>query len=88
VTVIDRRDGVAAKTSFRNAGHDRARPFLFPGQPDGPPMLALLMKSLFGRIGAAASASTGRPRRMWAWSLRFLANCTTARNRAQYALGK
>ena len=41
----------------------------------------LLLKSLFGADTALRFRFKADPR-MWAWSLRFLANCTAARNRA------
>jgi D-amino-acid dehydrogenase len=78
VTVIDRRDGVGRETSFANAG------LIAPGHSyawAGPRAPMMLLKSLFG----ADTALRFRPRadfRMWAWGLRFLANCTAARNRA------
>ena len=78
VTVIDRRDGVARETSFANAG------MIAPGHSyswASPRAPMLLLKSLFGADTALRFRFKADPR-MWAWSLRFLANCTTARNRA------
>jgi D-amino-acid dehydrogenase len=78
VTVIDRRDGVARETSFANAG------LIAPGHAyawASPRAPMMLLRSLFSddtalRFRLRADA------RLWAWSLRFLANCTAARNRA------
>src|SRR5262249_59339481 len=78
VTVIDRRDGVARETSFANAG------MIAPGHSyswASPRAPMLLLKSLFGADTALRFRFKADPR-MWAWSLRFLANCTAARNRA------
>ena len=78
VTVIDRRDGVGRETSFANAG------LIAPGHSyawASPRAPMMLLRSLFG----ADTALRFRLRadlRMWAWGLRFLVNCTAARNRA------
>jgi D-amino-acid dehydrogenase len=78
VTVIDRRDGVARETSFANAG------LIAPGHAHAwasPRAPLTLLKSLFSSDTALRFRLKADPR-MWAWSLRFLANCTTERNRA------
>ncbi len=78
VTVIDRRDGVARETSFANAG------LIAPGHSHAwasPRAPMTLLKSLFSRDTALRFRLKADPR-MWAWSLRFLANCTAERNRA------
>ena len=78
VTVIDRRDGVARETSFANAG------MIAPGHSyswASPRAPMLLLKSLF-RADTALRFRLKADPRLWAWSLRFLANCTAARNRA------
>ena len=78
VTVIDRRDGVARETSFANAG------MIAPGHSyswASPRSPMLLLKSLLRADTPLRFRLTADPR-LWAWSLRFLANCTTARNRA------
>lgn len=78
VTVIDRRDGVARETSFANAG------LIAPGHAyawASPRAPLMLLKSLFGSDSALRFRLKADPR-MWVWSLRFLANCTTERNRA------
>jgi len=78
VTVIERRDGVARETSFANAG------LIAPGHAyawASPRAPMILLKSLFREDTALRFHLRADPR-MWAWSLRFLANCTAARNRA------
>ena len=78
MTVIDRRDGVARETSFANAG------LIAPGHSHAwasPQAPMTLLKSLFSTDTALRFRLKADPR-MWAWSLRFLANCTTERNRA------
>jgi D-amino-acid dehydrogenase len=78
VTVIERRDGVARETSFANAG------LIAPGHAyawASPRAPMILLKSLFREDTALRFRLRADPR-MWAWSLRFLANCTAARNRA------
>ena len=77
VTVIDRRDGVARETSFANAG------MIAPGHSyswASPRAPMLLLKSLF-RADTALRFRLKADPRLWAWSLRFLANCTAERNR-------
>ncbi len=78
VTVIDRNDAVGRETSFANAG------LIAPGHAyawASPRAPMILLKSLFRDDTALRFRLQADPR-MWAWSLRFLANCTTARNRA------
>lgn len=78
VTVIDRREDVARETSFANAG------MIAPGHSyawASPRAPLNLLKSMFSRDTALRFRFKADPR-MWGWSLRFLANCTTARNRA------
>src|ERR1043166_10167301 len=77
VTVIERRDGVARETSFANAG------LIAPGHVyawASPRAPMILLKSLYREDTALRFRLKADPR-MWAWSLRFLANCTAARNR-------
>src|SRR5262249_28674867 len=78
VTVVERRDGVARETSFANAGliaPGHAYAWAWPRAP------MILLKSLFREDTALRFHLRADPR-LWGWSLRFLANCTTARNRA------
>jgi len=78
VTVVERRDGVARETSFANAG------LIAPGHAyawASPRAPMILLKSLF-RDDTALRFHLRADPRLWAWSLRFLANCTAARNRA------
>jgi D-amino-acid dehydrogenase len=75
VTVIERRDGVARETSFANAG------LIAPGHAyawASPRAPMILLKSLFREDTALRFRLRADPR-MWAWSLRFLANCTQSR---------
>jgi D-amino-acid dehydrogenase len=78
VTVIERRDGVGRETSFANAGLVTPGHALAWASPRAP---MLLLKSLFQEDTALRFRLSADPR-LWGWSLRFLANCTTARNRA------
>lgn len=78
VTVIDRRPEPARETSFANAG------LLTPGHAyawASPRAPMILLKSLW-RDDTALRYRLRLDPGMWAWSLRFLANCTAARNRA------
>jgi D-amino-acid dehydrogenase len=82
VTVIDRRDGVGRETSFANAG------LIAPGHSyawASPRAPMMLLRSLFSNDTALRFRLRADPR-LWAWSLRFLANCTAARNRANTAV--
>jgi D-amino-acid dehydrogenase len=78
VTVIDRQKEPARETSFANAG------LLTPGHAyawASPRAPMILLKSLW-RDDTALRYRLRLDPRMWAWSLKFLANCTAARNRA------
>jgi D-amino-acid dehydrogenase len=78
VTVIDRRDGVGRETSFANAG------LIAPGHAyawASPRAPMMLLRSLFSDDTALRFHLRADPR-LWTWSLRFLANCTAERNRA------
>lgn len=77
VTVLDRQPGAARETSFANAG------IIAPGHANAwasPRAPMILLKSLVRDDTALRFKLTADPR-MWAWSLRFLANCTAERNR-------
>ncbi|WP_119458424.1 D-amino acid dehydrogenase [Rhodospirillaceae bacterium SYSU D60014] len=78
VTVIDRQPAVGRETSFANAG------LIAPGHAyawASPRAPKILLQSLYREDTALRFRLTADPR-LWAWSLRFLANCTAARNRA------
>ncbi len=78
VVVLDRQKAVGQETSFANAG------LIAPGHVyawASPKAPMILLKSLFREDTALRFHLKADPR-MWAWSLRFLANCTAARNRA------
>ncbi len=78
VVVIDRQKAVGQETSFANAG------LIAPGHVyawASPRAPMILLKSLYRDDTALRFRLRADPR-MWAWSLRFLANCTAARNRA------
>jgi D-amino-acid dehydrogenase len=77
VVVLDRQKAVAQETSFANAG------LIAPGHVyswASPRAPMVLLKSLFRDDTALRFRLKADPR-LWAWSLRFLANCTAARNR-------
>jgi D-amino-acid dehydrogenase len=77
VTVVDRQVAVARETSFANAG------LIAPGHSytwNSPRAPLILLKSLW-RDDMALRFHLSADPRMWAWSLRFLANCTAARSR-------
>lgn len=77
VTVVERRPEVASETSFANAG------LIAPGHSytwNSPRAPLILLKSLW-RDDMALRFHLRADPRMWAWSLRFLANCTAARSR-------
>lgn len=77
VVVLDRQKAVAQETSFANAG------LIAPGHVyawASPRAPMILLKSLYREDTALRFRLNADPR-MWAWSLRFLANCTAARNR-------
>ncbi len=78
VTVIERQPGVAAETSFANAG------ILAPGHAHAwasPSAPMTLLKSLV-RGDTALRLRLRIDPKMWLWGLHFLRNCTAARNRA------
>jgi D-amino-acid dehydrogenase len=78
VIVLDRHAAVGRETSFANAG------LIAPGHVyawASPRAPMVLLRSLFRQDTALRFRLRADPR-MWAWSLRFLANCTQARNRA------
>lgn len=77
VTVVDRQAKVAHETSFANAG------LIAPGHSytwNSPRAPMILLKSLW-RDDMALRFHLSLDPRMWAWSLRFLANCTAERSR-------
>ena len=72
VTVIDRQDGAGLETSFANGGQispSQAYPWAEPGVP-------LLMLKWLGCNDAPLLYRMRLDPKLWAWSLRFLANCT------------
>ena len=78
VVVVDRQPAAARETSFANAG------LIAPGHVyswASPRAPMILLRSLWEADTALRYRLKADPR-MWAWSLRFLANCTAARNRA------
>ncbi len=78
VTVVDRRPDVALETSFANAG------LLSPGHASAwasPRAPMILLQSLW-RGDTSLRYRLKLDPRMWAWTVQFLANCTTERNRA------
>ena len=77
VTVIDRQKEPARETSYANAG------LLTPGHVyawASPRAPMILLKSLW-RTDTALRWRLKLDPGMWAWGLKFLANCTAARNR-------
>ena len=77
VTVLDRQPEAARETSFANAG------LLTPGHASAwasPRAPMILLKSLWRKDTSLKYRLKLDPR-MWAWSLKFLANCTTEKNR-------
>ena len=78
VTVIDRQKEPARETSFANAG------LLTPGHAyawASPRAPMILLKSLW-RSDTALRWRLKFDPGMWAWGLKFLANCTAEKNRA------
>ena len=78
VVVVDRKPGPAEETSFANAG------LVSPGHAQSwasPKAPGMLLRSLFDRDAAVRLRLRVDPR-MWAWGVRFLANCTVERARA------
>jgi len=78
VVVVDRHQKVGQETSFANAGYVAPGHCYAWASPRAP---MTLLKSLF-QEDAALKLRLNLDPKLWAWSLRFLANCTTARNRA------
>ncbi|MCP4329067.1 MAG: D-amino acid dehydrogenase [Alphaproteobacteria bacterium] len=77
VVVLDRHGSVAQETSFANAGYIAPGHCYAWASPRAP---IILLQSLT-RDDAAIRWRLKADPRMWAWGLRFLANCTAARNR-------
>ncbi len=77
VTVIDRQSAPAAETSFANAGLVAPGHALTWASPRAP---KILWRSLF-RDDQALRLKLSADPRMWAWCLRFLANCTSEASR-------
>src|SRR5258708_9923392 len=77
VTVIDRESAPAAETSFANAGLVAPGHALTWASPRAP---KILWRSLF-RDDQALRLKLSLDPRMWAWCLRFLANCTSEASR-------
>lgn len=78
VTVVDRQPAPARETSYANAG------LVAPGHSfawASPKVPRILLKSLWRDDQAFRFRLTPDPR-MWAWSLKFLAQCTAERARA------
>jgi len=77
VSVVDRRPAPALETSYANAG------LIAPGHSfswASPKAPGILLKSLWRNDQAFRFRLTPDPR-MWAWSLRFLRECTATRAR-------
>lgn len=77
VIVLDRMSEPAAMTSHANAG------LIAPGHAytwASPKAPMVLLRSLY-REGEALRFKPSLDPRLWAWSLRFLRNCTAARSR-------
>ena len=73
VTVIDRQSAAGLETSFANGGQispSQAAPWTAPEVPQ-------LMLKWIGRNDAPLLYRMRVDPKLWAWSLRFLANCTT-----------
>lgn len=75
VTVLDRHDAVARETSFANGGQLSAES---AGPWANPEALALALGSLF-RDDSPLKIRLRADRALAAWALRFLRNCTAAR---------
>ena len=78
VVVIDRRDGVALETSFANGGQISAN-HTTPWATPGTPRKALRW---IGRTDAPLLFHLRFDPALFSWLVRFLANCTTERMRA------
>ena len=77
VTVLDRQPAAGMETSFANAG------MIAPGHSyswASPRAPMILLKSLW-RNDTSLRYRLKLDPRMWAWSLKFLANCTAEKNR-------
>jgi D-amino-acid dehydrogenase len=77
VVVVERHDGAADETSFANAG------LIAPGHSftwSSPQAPKVLVKSLYSRDQSLRFKLRADPD-LYAWSLRFLRNCTPARAR-------
>src|SRR5437667_8009576 len=78
IVVVDRQAEAGLETSYANAG------LIAPGHVyawASPRAPLILLQSLWREDSALKFRLKADPR-MWAWSLRFLANCTAERNRA------
>ena len=78
VILLEAREGVAAETSWGNAG------MIAPGHSfvwSSPKAPGILLKSLFFKNQALRFRLSTDPR-LYTWSLQFLAQCTAARARA------
>jgi D-amino-acid dehydrogenase len=78
IVVVDRQAEAGLETSYANAG------LIAPGHVyawASPRAPLILLQSLWREDSALKFRLRADPR-MWAWSLRFLANCTAERNRA------
>ncbi len=78
VVLVDRQAAVGRETSYANAGLIAPAHVYAWASPRAP---MILLQSLWRSDSALKFRLKADPR-MWAWSLRFLANCTAARNRA------
>lgn len=78
VTVVDRQPEPALETSYANAGLFAPGHSFAWASPKAP---GILVKSLWRNDQALRFRLTPDPR-MWAWSLRFLRQCTSGRARA------
>ena len=78
VTVIERYDQTASDTSYANAGLLAPAHAYAWASPKAP---GILLKSLFVNDQALRLKLRADPR-MWSWGLRFLAQCTERRARA------
>ncbi len=77
VTVIDRRPGVGLETSFANGGQVSVN----HATPWAEPLAPLKMLKWLGRADAPLLFRLRADPALWAWSLRFLGNCTAGRAR-------
>jgi D-amino-acid dehydrogenase len=78
VVILERRPGVAEETSFGNAG------MIAPGHSfvwSSPKAPGMLLRSLYRRDQPLRFRPSADPR-LWSWSLRFLAECTEEKARA------